>query len=141
MNAAIGLDTNVLARYYVSDAADAATARQREAARKLIESGQPLAVSKTVLLELEWILRGYYKFSVKDIVRVYAHLLAQPHIQIEDRLVVESAVRNHAAGLDFADALHHASYSACKAMASFDDRRFARRAKRLNLAPTVTVPK
>ena len=38
----IGVDTNVLARYYVAeDEADAATERQRRAARDLIESGQP----------------------------------------------------------------------------------------------------
>ena len=44
------------------------------------------------------------------------------------------------AGFDFADALHHASYVACSRVASFDDRRFARRALRLGLAPTVDVP-
>jgi len=37
----IGLDTNVLARYYVADKADAEAAEQHEAARRLIESGQP----------------------------------------------------------------------------------------------------
>lgn len=67
--------------------------------------------------------------------------MAQHHIQVEDRSVVEQAVRNHAAGLDFADALHHASYNDCRAMATFDDRRVARRARRLNLAPTVTLPR
>lgn len=137
----IGLDTNVLARYYVSDEADASTLRQREAARRLIESGQALAVSKTVILELEWVLRGYYHFASEDIGKVLAHLLAQPHVQIEDRSTVERAVRHHAAGLDFADALHHASYAECNSVASFDDRRFARRAKKLNLVPAVQLPR
>ena len=55
----IGLDTNVLARYFVEEAAaDAATAAQRQAARLLIESGQELFLPKTVALELEWVLRG-----------------------------------------------------------------------------------
>jgi hypothetical protein len=37
----IGLDTNVLARYFVEEAdADSATETQRQAARQLIESGQ-----------------------------------------------------------------------------------------------------
>lgn len=54
----IGLDTNVLARYYVEDQSDAEAKRQRTAARRLIESGQPLMVCKTVILELEWIMRG-----------------------------------------------------------------------------------
>ena len=49
----IGLDTNVLARYFVAEnGADAATERQRQAARVLIESGQPLFLPKTVALEL-----------------------------------------------------------------------------------------
>jgi hypothetical protein len=36
----IGLDTKVLARYYVDEAGDAEAKRQRLAARRLIESGQ-----------------------------------------------------------------------------------------------------
>lgn len=141
MSSTIGLDANILVRYYVSDAADDAIERQRTAARRLIESGRRLAVAKTVLLELEWVLRGYYGFPAAEIQRVFAHLLGQPHIEIEDRVAVEKAIRNHASGLDFADALHHASYADCSSMVSFDDRRFARRAKRLNLAPGVRLPR
>jgi predicted nucleic-acid-binding protein len=36
----IGLDTNVLARYYIDDAADTEAQHQRLAARRLIESGR-----------------------------------------------------------------------------------------------------
>lgn len=62
----IGLDTNVLARYFVEEAdADVATQRQREAARDLLESGQNLFLPKSVALELEWVLRGYYDFGVE----------------------------------------------------------------------------
>ncbi|WP_293374246.1 type II toxin-antitoxin system VapC family toxin [Nevskia sp.] len=136
----IGLDTNVLARYYVADAGDADSEAQREAARRLIESGKPLSVCKTVLLELEWVMRGHYEFSPAQIQPVLRHLLAQPHIAIEDRANVERALAHYTKGLDFADALHHASYGDCQSMASFDDRRFARRAKRLGLIPVVSVP-
>ena len=38
----IGLDTNVLARYYIRDEGDAGALKQREAARRLMESGKPL---------------------------------------------------------------------------------------------------
>ncbi|MDE2085538.1 MAG: type II toxin-antitoxin system VapC family toxin [Xanthomonadaceae bacterium] len=141
MNSAIGLDTNILARYYVEDAADAASARQREQARRLLESGVSLAVCSSVVLELEWILRGYYGFSRTQVQTVLRHLLAQPHIRFDDRQVLERALDNHAAGLDFADALHHASYSACDSMVSFDDRGFARRSAKLGLQPPVRVPK
>ena len=72
----IGLDTNILARYYIEDEGDAESLKQREAARRLIEAGKPLMVSKTVLLELEWVMRGYYGFEPEAISSVFAHLLS-----------------------------------------------------------------
>lgn len=142
MRDATGLDTNVLARYYVEPAADdPLEQRQHDLAAQLIDAGQPLAVCKTVLLELEWVLRGFYGYSAAAIARVFGHLLAQPHIEIEDRKRVAQALANQGAGLDFADALHHASYADCRRMASFDDRGFSRRAAKLNLSPRVMVPR
>jgi predicted nucleic-acid-binding protein len=135
----IGLDTNVLARYYIDDKADTEAMRQRLAARRLIESGQPLMVSKSVILELEWVMRGYYSFAQAEVVSVVRHLLEQTNIRVEDRDAVEQALSNCEAGIDFADALHHASYRSCDSVATFDDRKFARRAKKLGLAPAVVV--
>ena len=136
-----GLDTNVLARYYVEDDADGEALGQRQRARALIESGQPLMVCKTVVLELEWVLRGYYGFAREEVASVLDHLLRLPQATVEDRALVERALHNLRAGLDFADALHHASYTACSQVATFDDRGFARRARRLGLAPGVEVPR
>ena len=137
----IGLDTNVLARYFVEEAeADAATQRQREAARDLIESGQDLFLPKTVALELEWVLRGYYGFGVEQVLQVLDQLLHHACLQVEDRPALEQAVAGLRAGLDFADALHHASCRHCDTIASFDDRGFARRIRQLNLPPRVVVP-
>ena len=136
----IGLDTNVLARYYIEDHSDPEASRQRIAARRLIESGQALMVCKTVILEFEWILRGYYRFSSTEVIAVMRHLLGLAHLTVEDIETVEYAVSHCEAGLDFADALHHASYRTCDAMASFDDKKFVRRARRLGLAPTVSIP-
>jgi predicted nucleic-acid-binding protein len=135
----IGLDTNVLARYYIDDEADVEARRQRLAARRLIESGQPLMVSKSVVLELEWVMRGYYSFNQAEVTRVIRHLLEQTGITVEGRDAVEQALSNCEAGIDFADALHHASYKSCDSVATFDDRKFARRAKKLGLAPAVVV--
>ncbi len=135
----IGLDTNVLARYYIDDKADTEARRQRLAARRLIESGQPLMVSKSVVLELEWVMRGYYSFTQAEVASVIRHLLEQANIIVEDRSAVEQALSNCEAGIDFADALHHASYRSCDSVATFDDRKFARRAKKLGLAPAVVV--
>jgi predicted nucleic acid-binding protein len=74
-------------------------------------------------------------------VGVLDHLLSSPQVTVEDRLSVEAALAGHRGGLDFADALHHASYRTCEAMATFDDRKFARRAGKLGLVPAVTVPR
>jgi predicted nucleic-acid-binding protein len=137
----IGLDTNVLARYFVrEDAADAATEAQRQAARQLIESGQTLFLPKTVALELEWVLRGYYGFGVDQVLQVMEQLLNHPDLTAEDRPDLEQAVAGLRSGLNFADALHHASCRDCEAIASFDDRGFARRIRHLNLPPRVVVP-
>ena len=136
----IGLDADVLARYYVEDKQDAEAEHQRSAARRLVESGRPLMVCKTVILELEWVMRGYYGFTPAEVLRVLRHLLALPHVTVEDRGAVEFALLQADAGLDMADALRHASYRACASLASFDDRRFARRAKKMGLAPPVIVP-
>jgi predicted nucleic-acid-binding protein len=97
----IGLDTNVLARYYVDDAADKEATRQRLAARALIESARPLKVAKTVLLELEWVLRGYYGNTRVEIARVLQHCLSLPNLTVEDRAAVERALDAYSARARF----------------------------------------
>jgi len=136
----IGLDTNILARYYIDDSADQEAERQRTAARQLIESGRPLMVCKTVILELEWVMRGFYGFSEEQSLSVLQNLLSLPHVTIEDRPTVERALSFGSAGIDLADAMHHASYKNCATVATFDDKKFARRAKKLGLTPPLVVP-
>ena len=138
----IGLDTNVLARYYIAAAPgldDAATFKQCEAARVLIESGKRLMVSKTVVLELEWVLRGRYELTAREMAQVLGHLLGLGHVEIEDRVAVQAAAAALSQGFDFADALHHASYRSCASVATFDDKSFARRAKKIGLKPAVNL--
>jgi predicted nucleic-acid-binding protein len=136
----IGLDTNVLARYYVAND-DAPTQQQSLAAKALIDSGQRLFVAKTVLLELEWVLRGYYKSPVADVVAVLEHLLALPNVEIEDRQACLWATTALREGFDFADALHHASYRQCASVATFDDKKFAQRATAKAWKPPVKLMK
>lgn len=134
----IALDTNVLARYYV-DSSDAPSRKQGLAAQKLLESGKSLFVSKTVVLELEWVLRGYYKNPPQDVLTVLRHLLGMPNVTVEDRPAVELATAALNDGFDFADALHHASARHCTSMATFDDKRFARRAATHQWKPPVKL--
>ncbi|MGH8674111.1 MAG: type II toxin-antitoxin system VapC family toxin, partial [Burkholderiales bacterium] len=136
----LALDTNVLARYYVREDDAASTGAQHDAARRVMESGAKLFVAKTVLLELEWVLRGAYGQTRKDVCRVFDHLLALTHVEIEDRAAVERAFGNLRRGLDFADALHHASSRACDAFLTFDAKRFAGKARKLAITPPVRLP-
>ena len=134
----IALDTNVLARYYVASS-DAPSQKQSAAAKKLLESGKSLFVSKTVVLELEWVLRGYYKSPPQDVLAVLTHLLGMPNLQVEDRVAVELATTALGDGFDFADALHHASSRHCSNVATFDDKKFARRASAKGWKPPVKL--
>ena len=136
----IALDTNILARYYVIDAADAESARQHAEATKALSGKARFFVPKTVLLELEWVLRGFYGQGRAEILRVFDHLLALPMVRIEDERVVSAALEAYRAGLDFADALHHASAHGCEQFLTFDDRGFVRPATRMKLQPRVVLP-
>ena len=118
----IGLDTNILARYYILDEADKEAEKQHQLARTLLESERALMVCKTVMLKLEWVIRGYYHFSAPEIVVVVKHLLSLESVSLEDRASIQQAVANVESGFDFADALHHASYVNCDYVVSFDDK-------------------
>ena len=150
----IGLDTSVLARYYVAATPgvdDAATTRQCDAARelidsgkrlmvaarKLLESGKSLFVSKSVVLELEWVLRGRYELTSRQVQQVLRHLLGLAQVEVEDKVAVQFALTALVQGFDFADALHHASYRGCASVATFDDKGFVWRAKKAGLKPVV----
>lgn len=139
-NLMIALDTNVLARFYVDDPGDPEAARQRPAAYQLIVGSPSLFVPLTVTLELEWVLRAFYRFDASRIVAVMEHMLGLPNVNVEESARIATALGLLGRGMDFADALHLAGSGHCEALYTFDDRRFARRARRLGAAPEVLVP-
>ena len=130
------LDTNVLARFFVDDADDAQAAEQRPAA--IAALAERAFVSVTVLLELEWVLRGFYELPPRDVSRVFRALVSIEHVTLEDRDAVLVALDAFDKGLDFADALHLARSSRASGFATFDQR-LAKRAKGLALAPPVEL--
>ena len=127
------VDTNVLVRYYLRD--DPAQARLAE---KALSAGD-VFVPKTVLLELEWVLRSVAEQSASKVLDCLTHLTALPGVTVEDHDQVEAALRHCRDGVDFADALHHAASHACTELLTFDDRRYVRRAARLGLRPPVRL--
>ena len=130
------LDTNVLARFFIDDTDDPQAAKQRPAA--IAALSERAFVSVTVLLELEWVMRGFYTLPRRDIARVMQALAGIEHITVEDRSAVLAALDAFEAGLDFADALHVTRSSRAASFATFD-RRLAKRAKGLALSPAVVL--
>ena len=128
------VDTNILARFYLRD-----DAVQGRIAARVLSDGD-VFVPKTVILELEWVLRYVAEQSESKVIECLAHLIALPGITVEDRDEIETALGYCRNGVDFADALHLAASNACTELLTFDDRGYARRAKKLRLKPPVRVP-
>ena len=128
------VDTNILARFYLRD-----DAVQGRIAARVLAAGD-VFIPKTVVLELEWVLRYVAVQSESKVNECLAHLIALPGITVEDRDEIEAALSHCRNGIDFADALHLVASSACSELLTFDDRGYARRAKKLRLKPAVLVP-
>jgi predicted nucleic-acid-binding protein len=128
----IALDTNVLARVVTRDDPE-----QVEKAVEVMRSG-PLWVSKTVLLELEWVLRYSYELSREVIDEVLLKLLGLDGLAVEDRDAVSTARAWYRNGMDFADALHLASSREARSFATFD-RKLAANSRRFGGTPEVLL--
>jgi len=136
----IAVDTNILARFYCDDPADREAERQRPLARRVMVESASVFVPLTVVLEFEWVIRGFYEQPPASFCAAMEHLLGMAHVTVERWEAVRDALVQHRLGLDFADALHWACSAGCQRLVSFDDRGFVRRAKRLGLKPEVTHP-
>lgn len=121
------LDTNVLARFFIDDPDDVQAARQRPAAIALLS--ERAYVSVTVLLEFEWVMRGFYGLPRGAIAKVLRALAGIEHVTLEDRAQVLASVEAFENGVDFADALHWLRSTRASSFATFD-RALARRARR-----------
>ena len=134
----IAVDTNVLARFYIEDEADAESKRQRALARSVLGSDRRFFVALSVIQELEWVMRGAYGFSSKDAADVLDHLLGLPNIDVDAAAAVRTANDWHRQGMDFSDALHLALSGSCSELATFD-RSFAKHSRRLGLKPSPSI--
>jgi predicted nucleic-acid-binding protein len=132
------VDTNVLARFFINDEDDYEATRQRPAAIAAL-SGK-VFVPMSVILEFEWVMRGFYELSRKDIQRVFESLCGLENVQIENRGSILAALNGYQQGLDFADALHLARADSCDIFLSFDQR-LKKRANAVGLSPAVQTPK
>lgn len=127
----IALDTNVLVRLVVND-----EQTQSEIAERLVRDNQ-VFISKSVLLESEWVLRHSYRFERDRIAWFFRRLFEPWNTVFEHAQQVATALEWYEAGCDFADALHLAACESAT-MHTFD-RRFCKPARDLGTAPEVRV--
>ena len=80
----IAFDTNLLVRLAVND-----DQQQAEIAEHLLETHQ-IFISRTVLLETEWVLRSVYKKSRIEISGFFSKALITTNIVIENPLEVKN---------------------------------------------------
>jgi len=99
----IGLDTNVLVRYFTQDDAFQA-ARANEIIDELSED-EPGFVSVIVLAEIYWVLRESYKADRGTVVTILRGLLDSKEIVVERSETARRALHHTEDGTDFADSL------------------------------------
>jgi predicted nucleic-acid-binding protein len=129
----IAIDTNVVVRFLTRDDPEQASRA------KALLLAEPVFLSKTVLLESEWVLRSGYRFARDAIAAAFRDLLSLSGATVEDPSAVLRALAWYDGGLDFADALHLASSGPAVKFATFDEP-LVRRAKSLPQAPVVVEP-
>ena len=128
----IAVDTNVLARLLLQD--DAA---QHKKVKALFKTREAFTGPVTVLLELVWVLESR-DCSTEQVAFGLNALLDLPNFKPERADAVREALRNYAAGMGFADALHLALSAGEQRFMTFDNA-FARRARKMTLTPEVAL--
>lgn len=122
----IAVDTNVVVRLLTGDHA-------RQAARAIaLFRTEEIWLSKTVILETEWVLRSLYRFRGAQLSAAILALTSLPTVRVEDPAGVSRALGWASLGMDFADALHLASRGESAKFVSFDEK-LVKRAKGLGL--------
>lgn len=127
----IAFDTNLLVRAVVAD--DQA---QVIVVKQLIMQDS-IFISRTVLMETEWVLRSVYKKSRDEIHEFFRALLEVDNTEIESSVEVGYALDWYELGADFADALHLAVCGSA-VMHSFD-KGFCKTAREAGLTPPIVV--
>ncbi len=122
------VDTNVLVRIITND-----NRAQAARAAVFLRDQDRVFIPKTVLLELEWVLRGAYRIERREILSALRGILSVANTEIEDEATVTRAIEWYQQGMDFADSLHVASAGRERKFATFDTA-LRRRAGRLGLA-------
>src|SRR6218665_1439130 len=117
----IGLDTNILVRYFAQD-----DEKQSAIATQLIDdltSTQPGFISLTALIELVWVMKSCYKADRTQTAQILDQLLHTQELIIENIEVVFPALKLYSSSnADFADCVieHAGKFSGCSHTVTFD---------------------
>lgn len=120
----LAVDTNLIVRLLAND--DAAQTRRAAA----LFTSEQIYISKTVLLESEWVLRFSYELPPNVILQALRKLVGLPNVILEQSREVAEALDGFEQGLDFADALHLAGSRHAGRFATFD-KKLIKRAEKL----------
>jgi predicted nucleic-acid-binding protein len=129
----IAFDTNLLVRIVIND-----DQQQADIAEQLLNTHQ-VFISRTVLLETEWVLRAAYKQSKADIATFVENILVTQNIVVENAVEIHYALEWYRLGADFADAVHLCICGE-KVFYTFDQR-FCKEANKQGITPLFKVIK
>jgi predicted nucleic-acid-binding protein len=118
----IAVDTNIVVRYLTGD-----HPLQSARARALVKTNE-VFLSRTVVLECEWVLRSLYGYSPHDVNGALRAFVGISTVLVENAKLLAQALDLAKQGFDFADALHLTAAADCDTFATFDQK-FAKRAK------------
>lgn len=125
----IAFDTNLLVRLAVND-----NEEQASIAERLLNEHE-VFVSRTVLLETEWVLRSVYKQLRGNIAGFFEQVLNTTNLYVEDATNVKFALEWYQLGADFADAMHLCICQQYE-FQTFDEA-FCKRAAQLGITPKI----
>jgi predicted nucleic-acid-binding protein len=117
----IGLDTNVLVRYFAQD--DPVQSRKASVLIELLTAERPGYVTQVALIEVVWVLGRSYDARREEIAQIIETLLRTKELVVEASETVWKALRLYArSSADFADCLiERACHDAeCEYTATFD---------------------
>ena len=119
----IGLDTNILVRYFIKD-----DPQQTRLAVNLIFSlspSEPGWIGVAIFMELDWVMNNVLKVKKDRVVEIFDTLLASRELVVENMETVREALQLYRfRNTDFSDCLLAASAKAagCSRTVTFDHR-------------------
>lgn len=129
----IAVDTNVLVRYVTNDDPE-----QARLAMQILAHPQGVFISKTVILETEWVLRAAFRASRETIEKALVTVAGLPQVVLENPDQISQALKHYRQGLDFADALHYAASETSSGFHTFD-LKFTKRGKALGMNVDIII--